>query len=103
MRLPRRLGTLLTHVLKVFGDVRREEVPGVLLLSLNSFVLLTTYYLLKVAREPLILFSGGGAELKSYATGAQALLLVLVVRANDWLASRLSRMALLATIALSAT
>jgi ATP:ADP antiporter, AAA family len=102
MRIPRRLGTLLTHVLKVFGDVRREEVPGVLLLSLNSFVLLTTYYLLKVAREPLILFVGGGAELKSYATGAQALLLVLVVRANDWLAARLSRMALLATIALSA-
>jgi ATP:ADP antiporter, AAA family len=63
------------------------------------FLLLTAYYLLKVAREPLILL-GGGAEVKAYAAAGQSLLLVAVLKAHGDLASRVGRMWLL-TIVLS--
>ena len=58
----------LEFLLGAFGEVRPGEAPTVLLLALNVFLLLTAYYLLKVAREPLILL-GAGAEVKSYAVG----------------------------------
>jgi AAA family ATP:ADP antiporter len=59
--------------------------------------LLTAYYLLKVAREPLILI-GGGAEVKSYASVGQSILLVPVASAYGWLAARVGRMALMAWV-----
>ncbi|HZS39782.1 MAG TPA: translocase [Polyangia bacterium] len=92
--------TALGRLVRLFGDVRVGEVASVLLLSLNGFLLLTAYYVLKVVREPLILVGGGGAEIKSYATGAQALLLILVVKANDGLAKRFPRMGLVAMFTL---
>ena len=67
----------VSYVLRLFGDVRPGEATTVLLLALNVFLLLTAYYLLKVAREPLILL-GGGAEVKSYASVGQTVLLVVV-------------------------
>ena len=51
-------------------------------------------YVLEVAREPMILL-GGGAELKAYASAGQAALLLIVVPAFGWLASRTSRIQLL--------
>jgi hypothetical protein len=42
-------------LLGAFGEVRPGEAPTVLLLTLNVFLLLTAYYLLRVAREPLSL------------------------------------------------
>src|SRR5215216_4585347 len=66
---------------------------------LNIFVLLTSYYVLKVIREPLIL-AGGGAELKAYASGGQAILLLLAVPAFGYLASRVNRVRLLTTMQL---
>lgn len=48
----------MAYGLRVFGDVRPGEAVTVLLLSLSVFLLLTTYYLLKVAREPLMLLHG---------------------------------------------
>jgi len=74
--------------------VRTGEAITALLLLLNIFVLLTSYYVLKVIREPLIL-AGGGAELKAYASGGQAILLLFVVPAFGYLASRVSRIRLL--------
>jgi AAA family ATP:ADP antiporter len=65
----------------------------------NVFLLLTAYYLLKVAREPLILL-GGGAEVKSYASVGQSILLVFVTSAYGWLASRVGRMALISWVTL---
>jgi AAA family ATP:ADP antiporter len=47
----------------------------VLLLTLLMFLLLSGYYLLKTAREVFIL-SEGGAEVKSYASAGQAILLL---------------------------
>ena len=76
----------LEFVLRLFGDVRPGEAMTVLLLTANVFLLLTAYYLLKVAREPLILL-GGGAEVKSYAAVGQSILLVLVANVYGWLAA----------------
>jgi AAA family ATP:ADP antiporter len=60
-------------------------------------VLLTTYYVLKVVREPLILLDGG-AEVKAYASAGQAGLLLFVVPAFSALAARRSRLQLMVTI-----
>ena len=75
------------------------EAPTALLLTINVFLLLTAYYLLKVAREPLILV-GGGAEVKSYASVGQSFLLIGVTSAYSWLASHVGRMALTAYVTL---
>jgi AAA family ATP:ADP antiporter len=84
----------LYRVLQLIAPVRRGEAASALLLLVNIFVLLTSYYVLKVIREPLIL-AGGGAELKAYASGGQALLLLLAVPAFGYLASRVNRVRLL--------
>ena len=49
----------IDRALRVFGDVRAGEGATVLLMCLNVFLLLTAYYVLKTAREPLILLAGG--------------------------------------------
>jgi AAA family ATP:ADP antiporter len=66
-------------------------------MTLDVFLILTAYYLLKVAREPLILL-GGGAEVKSYASFGQTILLVFVSTAYGWLAARTSRMSLITSV-----
>jgi AAA family ATP:ADP antiporter len=91
--------TGLRRLLSVFAPVKRSEVVTVVILSVNVFVLLTCYYVLKVAREPLILL-GGGAELKAYASAGQAVLLLGVVPAFGWLSSRVERLRLLTTMQL---
>jgi AAA family ATP:ADP antiporter len=65
---------------------------------INVFVLLSCYYVLKVVREPLILLGGGGAELKAYASAGQTVLLLAVVPAFGWLASRVNRLRLLTIV-----
>jgi len=66
----------------------------------NVFILLLAYYILKTVREPLILTTGG-AELKSYAAGAQAAVLLGYVPLYGWLVSSLSRSRLLVTVVLA--
>jgi ATP:ADP antiporter, AAA family len=85
------------RLLGLFAPVKAGEGTTVLLMALNVFLLLTAYYVLKVLREPLILV-GGGAELKSYASAGQALLLLLVVPVYGRLASRVSRTTLLTLV-----
>jgi AAA family ATP:ADP antiporter len=80
--------------LSIFTEVRKGEGPGALLLAANVFCLLASYYLLKTVREALIL-SEGGAEVKSYAAGAQAMILMLVVPAYGAFASRVNRIRLI--------
>jgi AAA family ATP:ADP antiporter len=89
----------LDRVLRVFGDVRAGEGAAVLLMCLNVFLLLMAYYILKTVREPLILLAGG-AELKSYAAGAQALTLVGYVPLYGWFAQKLPRQKFLAAVIL---
>jgi hypothetical protein len=58
--------------------VRAGEGAGALLFALNLFLLLASYYMLKTAREALIL-SEGGAEVKSYSAAGQAILLLVII------------------------
>ena len=81
----------LERFLSVFTEVRAGEAATVLMLALNVFLILTAYYLVKPVREALILATPGGAEIKSYASAAQALLLLFAVPAYAWIASRVPR------------
>ena len=84
---PKSLGERL---LAPIADVRRGEVASVLLMTLIMFVILGAYYLLKTAREVFIL-SEGGAEVKSYSSAGQAVLLLFLVPAYGAFASRVNR------------
>jgi ATP:ADP antiporter, AAA family len=90
---------LAERALSVLADVRAGEGAGVLLLSLNVFLLLVSYYLLKTVREPLIL-TQGGAEVKTYSAAGQALLLLAIVPAYGAFASRVSRIRLITWVTL---
>jgi AAA family ATP:ADP antiporter len=68
-----------------------------ILLALNVFTLLASYYVLKTVREALIL-SEAGAAVKSYSAAGQALLLLAVIPAYGFLASRVSRPRLIAGV-----
>jgi ATP:ADP antiporter, AAA family len=85
------------RIFAVFAPVKRSEVLTVVILTVNVFLLLTCYYVLKVVREPLILL-GGGAEIKAYASAGQTLLLLAVVPAFSWLSNRVNRVRLLTTM-----
>ncbi len=76
--------------LRLFTDVRDGESPTALLLTLNVFLLLTAYYVLKVVREALIL-TEFGAEIKAYASAGQVLLLAAIVPAYGILAGKVPR------------
>ncbi len=81
---------LVERLLSPIADVRRGEAASALLLMLTMFLILAGYYLLKTAREIFIL-SEGGAEIKSYSSAGQALLLLVIVPAYGAFASRVNR------------
>jgi ATP:ADP antiporter, AAA family len=91
--IPLRERSWLDRSLALVADVRAGEGAGALLLAANVFCLLTFYSVLKIVREALIL-SEGGAEIKSYAAAAQALLLVALVPAYGLVAARVNRIKL---------
>ena len=78
----------ITRLLRLIGDVSIDETRDVVVMFFNVFTLLVAYYVLKTVREPLILATGG-AELKSYAAGAQAAVLLVYVPLYGALAARL--------------
>jgi len=84
----------LERLLGLCADVRPGEGLTALLLAANVFLLLMAYYVLKPVREALIL-GGGSAELKSYMSAFQVVLLMFVVPAYGRLVSRLPRMRLI--------
>ena len=96
MSNPKR-ATPLDRFLGIFADVHPGEGVSAVLLMVNVFLLLTSYLLLKIVREPLIL-AGGGAELKSYSSAGQAILLLIAVPVYGSLASRLPRKRLINTV-----
>jgi AAA family ATP:ADP antiporter len=91
---------LLDRILGIFTDVHGGEGVTAILLMLNIFVLLASYYMLKVIREPLILTTPGGAEVKSYAAAAIAGLFIILVPLYSALASRVSRVKLINSVTL---
>jgi ATP:ADP antiporter, AAA family len=89
----------LDRALSVVADVRAGEGMGAVLLAANVFALLAFYYVLKTVRESLIL-SEGGAEVKSYASAGQALMLLAFVPAYGALASRVNRVTLISAVSI---
>jgi AAA family ATP:ADP antiporter len=87
-------GGPVDRLLRVFSDVRPGEGGTALLMTFNLFLLMVGYYVMKTVREPLILV-GGGAEMKSYAAAAQALVLMGFVPLYSWFSSRVDRMRLI--------
>ena len=80
----------IERLLSPIADVRRGETASALLLMLTMFLILGGYYLLKTAREIFIL-SEGSAEVKSYSSAGQALLLLILVPLYGAFASRVDR------------
>jgi ATP:ADP antiporter, AAA family len=80
--------------LKILGDVRAGETAPVLLMLLNLTIILISYYIIKVVREPLILASPGGAAWKSYSAAAQAVVLMGFIPLYGWFSSKVDRMKL---------
>jgi AAA family ATP:ADP antiporter len=90
----------LERFLSLFAEVRPGEGAVVLALTLNVFLLLNAYYLVKPVREALILSGQGSAELKSYTAVLQAILLLFIVPAYGWLGSRVRRRRLINIVSL---
>jgi len=89
----------LERLLSPIAHVRRSEAGSALVMTLLVFLLLAAYYLIKTAREVLIL-TEGGAEVKSYSSAGQAVLLLFLVPAYAAFASRVSPVRLVTTVTL---
>ena len=76
--------------LSAFTEVRAGEGPTALTLGATVFLILMAYYVLKPVREALIL-GEGSAELKSYLSAFQVVLLMVAVPAYGRLVAGLSR------------
>ena len=82
----------------MFADVRAGEGATHRCCStLNVFLLLAGYSVMKPARDGLIL-TEGGAELASYSAAAQAVLLMGVVPLYGWLGTQVVRIRLIAIV-----
>jgi AAA family ATP:ADP antiporter len=97
---------VLDYLLGIFSDIHPGEGGRALLMLANVFLILVSYYVIKTVREPLILGSEvpeflhrlgirGPAEVKTYASAGQAVVLMIFVPAYSWFASRVNRMKLI--------
>jgi ATP:ADP antiporter, AAA family len=86
-------------VLAPLANVERGEGARAALMIVCIFLILTAFYAMKTAREGLILADGAlglrGDELKAYATGAMAVMLIALVPLYDLLADHQRRIRLL--------
>jgi ATP:ADP antiporter, AAA family len=101
----------LDRLLGLFSEVHPGEGARALLMLVNVFLILVSYYIIKTVREPLILSTEvprflqalgikGPAEVKAYAAAGQALVLMAFVPAYSWFASRVDRMNLIVGVTL---
>src|SRR6478672_2190679 len=81
-------------LLSYFADVRSGEGASALLLTVNVFLLLFAYYLLKTVREALIL-TEGGAYVKAYSSAGQAALLIVLVPLYGYFGTKVVRIKLI--------
>lgn len=81
----------LERLLGLVSEVRAGEGTTVAVLSLNVFLLLTAYYLIKPVRETLIVSMPSGPEYKSYMGAVIAVLLVPAVALYARVADRLRK------------
>ena len=92
--------SILARVLGIVTEVRPAEVATALLLTLNSFLLLSAYACIKPVREAFILALPQGAEYKIYMAAATAVTLLVAVPVYAQLATRLARNRLLLCVTL---
>lgn len=92
--------TLLERALGLVTEVRPGESASALLLTLNVFLLLAAYYVMKPVREGLILELKGGAELKSWMSAVMTIVLVVIVPVYSAFANRVRRNRLVVTVTL---
>ncbi|HET6603553.1 MAG TPA: hypothetical protein VFG21_04965 [Xanthomonadaceae bacterium] len=78
------------RLLQLFTPVRPGEGRAVFLMLAQVFLLLLAYYLVRPVREALIL-AEGSAELRSYAVGSVALVLIFLVPLYTLLFSSIGR------------
>jgi AAA family ATP:ADP antiporter len=101
----------LDRFLGLFSEVHPGEGARALLMLVNVFLILVSYYVIKTVREPLILGTEvpgflralgihGAAEVKTFAAAGQALVLMAFVPAYSWFASRVDRMNLIVGVTL---
>jgi AAA family ATP:ADP antiporter len=81
----------LERALGALAEVKAGEGISALLMTVNIFLLLASYYIIKPVREALILAIEGGAEYKSYLSGVIALALIGAVPAYAAFAKKLPR------------
>jgi AAA family ATP:ADP antiporter len=86
-------------ILRVFTVIHPGEGLTVFLLTLNVFLLLAAYYIIKPVRDALML-SSWPAEIKSYLGAAIAVLLIFVVKIFSSIASRFPRQKLITWVTL---
>jgi ATP:ADP antiporter, AAA family len=91
----------LARALRPITDVRPGEAVTALLMTLNVFLMLSAYYVIKPVREALILAMASGAEYKAYMSGVIAGLLFVLVPAYDRLVDRLPRIKLVINVTLA--
>ena len=107
---PGRCGPL-DRFLGLFSEVHPGEGARALLMLVNVFLILVSYYVIKTVREPLILGTEvpqflqalgikGAAEVKTFAAAGQAIVLMVFVPAYSWFASRVDRMSLIVGVTL---
>lgn len=77
------------RVLALFTRVEPGEGRGIVLLTMQAFTLMLAYYLVRPVRESLIL-TEGTAELRSYAVGVQAMLLIVILPVYGQLVRRVA-------------
>jgi len=87
------------RLFKVFTDIHPGEAITAFLLTLNIFLLLLAYYLIKPVREALVI-SSMGPLVRSYLAGAQAILFIFVIKGFSRLASRVPRHLLISWVTL---
>jgi AAA family ATP:ADP antiporter len=92
--------SLLDRFLRLFTVIYPGESAKALLLTLNLFLLLLAYYLIKPVREALLLLDKDAPRIKSYLSGAQAVLFVFVILAFSHLASKVPRHKLITWVTL---
>jgi AAA family ATP:ADP antiporter len=86
-------------ILRLFTVVHPGEALTAFLLTLNVFLLLTAYYILKPIRDALIV-EEWGAEIKLYLSAVAAVLLIFVVKIFSSIASRFPRQKLITWVTL---
>ena len=92
--------TWAERAFRPFGEVRPGEAITLLLMLANIFMILAGYNVLKTVRDALILniedIEGfGGAEIKTFSSAAQVILLLGFIPLYGWFASRVDRMRLI--------